>query len=765
MMSEVLVIVGPTALEGPRPLPAGAFALASAVRRAGHQPRVLDTQAEPLGFGLVAERMLRRNLRAVALLAADGQAIEVARFARFIRQISPGMPIACCGVIAGLEGLWSPGSTDVVLSENIDLGLARWLGGIPADASTSADVVGEFDLAHYTLPCLGRSQPSIELAMGDPYGGSGRRSLAEVMRDLAAIHAAGAIPLLSGVEFWDADGASDVLGTLRSRNDHWCLRASLAWVSHVGTSALQQWGCSQVWIEFLSAETGSASESADMALALSGGGTSAILGPVLFAPGETLGSLRATAQAVLGAQRGLSVSAIATRVPIGVGAPTPLPESLLADIPLPTQHLLKSPERLVELMSETLASLVLAAMTPSTLFASLPQRDALVRAVTRIRPLIDGSRTVRDICRAAGEAGWTTSIWDTLLALALCGFVRGRSLAAPSTFFCSRPWTGFEIGEEDGLVRFCCWARDAYGDVNQASIPDIWNGHLVQSMRTSMAQGRIEDVCRSDCPYILGWMRDTDPVAPAGHAFQQNLALSGAEIEDRVSVLRSKPRYWRVTHSALCNLDCVMCYQDRKSEATLPESFYAELVGYYDVMHEIVVVGGEPLVIKRLRHLIGEFPSHRYPDAHFAVITNGTIFDPRTLALFDGKPISWVVVSIDAARDGTFSYIRRPGRLQHVLNGVRAWRDLSERRMFDLVLSFTVMRDNVEELAEFVVLAGDLGVDCQFSLVSGDKGGQDHIDPIALRSARDRALAAIRKNPGYRRLKLARASLETLVRS
>jgi organic radical activating enzyme len=83
-----------------------------------------------------------------------------------------------------------------------------------------------------------------------------------------------------------------------------------------------------------------------------------------------------------------------------------------------------------------------------------------------------------------------------------------------------------------------------------------------------------------------------------------------------------------------------MCYQDRKSKHQLPTSFYHELNNYYSIIQELVLIGGEPLVIRNIRRLMKEFPTEDCPDTKLALITNGTIFDADTMAMAARVPLS-----------------------------------------------------------------------------------------------------------------------------
>ena len=345
------------------------------------------------------------------------------------------------------------------------------------------------------------------------------------------------------------------------------------------------------------------------------------------------------------------------------------------------------------------------------------------------------------------------------------------SASAPSTvaaegasdFFCSRPWTGFEISAENGSVSMCCWAKQPYGYVLTQSVAEIWNGDAIRRMRKQMATGRFTEICGTDCPYVAGLMTDVSP-HPTSPVFARNLALNQSEIHRRAERLESLPRYWKIGHSTLCNLDCIMCYQSRDNPHALPDSVYRELKNYYAVMQELLLIGGEPMMIPQIRRVIRELGDAHPADLGVLLITNGTVHDARTLALVARLPLAGVLISVDAARPETYAQIRRPGTLGRVLRGIRAWRTVTEPKGVKLKLAFTVMRDNVRELAEFVELAFSERVDCSFAPVVGTKADQHLIPRDVLQSEVQRALDMLDRLKTKGEMGMARGTLRTLER-
>lgn len=307
------------------------------------------------------------------------------------------------------------------------------------------------------------------------------------------------------------------------------------------------------------------------------------------------------------------------------------------------------------------------------------------------------------------------------------------SLTSFAPVFCSKPWTSFEV-EHDGTVQPCCMGKVVCGNVNENSIEEIWNGPRYQAFRLHMASGEQDKICRPECPRLRGGIDDSvhDPLSPA---FAENYARNEAEIASRALVLESWPRIWKTTASTRCNLDCIMCYQDRGDLRSLSPSFYRELEALFAYTQEIMIVGGEPFAIKRLRDLMYSFPQDRFPDARFSIVSNGTIHDERTINIVRRLRMSWMSISVDAATEPTYAHIRRGGNFQDTLKGIVKWIALGKESGFSVHMAFTVMRDNVHEMHLFAKLAHDLGADVLFGKVFGTKADQHLIDQDLLRTS------------------------------
>ena len=150
-------------------------------------------------------------------------------------------------------------------------------------------------------------------------------------------------------------------------------------------------------------------------------------------------------------------------------------------------------------------------------------------------------------------------------------------------FVCKHPWSHFEVNNPNGDVTMCCNNNTVLGNVNDASIGEIWNGKGFRENRQRMLDEGAYAMCPHTCPVLLGgkkyenmdWYEELDEDGEP----RQNAELNEQEFADGKTVLESDPRWLRFTYSYACNLDCYHCYQreDAKMRIKLPDGFMAEL--------------------------------------------------------------------------------------------------------------------------------------------------------------------------------------------
>lgn len=286
---------------------------------------------------------------------------------------------------------------------------------------------------------------------------------------------------------------------------------------------------------------------------------------------------------------------------------------------------------------------------------------------------------------------------------------------------CSRPWTSFRIDDHKGNIKPCCWTPLEFGNVNQQSIEEIWNGPAYVRMRELMARGEVESICAADCPVLLGEFPESEAGAePRSAACRENWLTQQAEIAERRVVLTSRPTKMRIVPTVKCNLNCEFCYQDRDDTTELPEQIDRILTDFFPVLDELVVIGGEPLATRECLSIIEQMDPRLYPDLHLALITNGTTVSAEVVELLSARRMSWVLVSVDAATPETYKKVRG-GKFSKVIEGVNRLNEIRHRQgaSWGLLMGFIFMRSNMHEALDFVRMAEDLRVDFTFQPVFG----------------------------------------------
>jgi MoaA/NifB/PqqE/SkfB family radical SAM enzyme len=74
------------------------------------------------------------------------------------------------------------------------------------------------------------------------------------------------------------------------------------------------------------------------------------------------------------------------------------------------------------------------------------------------------------------------------------------------TYFCSEPWAGIFSIETNLDVTFCpCYLKLKIGNLNEASIREIWNAEPLVQLRRAFRHGELPKACQNQlCPVALG---------------------------------------------------------------------------------------------------------------------------------------------------------------------------------------------------------------------------------------------------------------------
>ncbi len=343
---------------------------------------------------------------------------------------------------------------------------------------------------------------------------------------------------------------------------------------------------------------------------------------------------------------------------------------------------------------------------------------------------------------------------------------------------CVLPWKSLSMDERDGRLSVlpCCanWINQTYGSIGEeSSMEELWNGPGAQHIRRLMAEGRQDEMCQPDCPWLVSgrFTEDALRIVPGPKEFEENQRLNHQEIKERRTKLKSRPMVVRVIPTLRCNIRCRMCHQDHNTNLQLPERFMVDVRAIGPYLYDYQLHGGEVLITRRF----GEWADPEWlaenPQLLLSIITNATKLPILTWEILSVARINYITVSVNAANRDTYRYMAEADLFDDVIENVKRLRALSRNhslRNFDLFVSFVIMRCNYNETADFVRLANDLDVPFRLLLVTGNRRGESiYTDPPILQEVLDSVIAAepLAREDSIQEVVRVRESLEESIRS
>ena len=170
-----------------------------------------------------------------------------------------------------------------------------------------------------------------------------------------------------------------------------------------------------------------------------------------------------------------------------------------------------------------------------------------------------------------------------------------------SNFYCAAPWRGLHINPR-GDVKTCCAGNpNMLGNLNSQGIEQILNSKKMAEIRTSLAQGQAHSYC-SNCVQAERFGADGERQWHNRVNPDFDYATAGDQYHYPVIV----DVRWNTT----CNFSCNYCDPSASSKwAQLKQvpfksgsrPYYEQVCDFieqhYKHIHEVALVGGEPLLL------------------------------------------------------------------------------------------------------------------------------------------------------------------------
>ena len=194
--------------------------------------------------------------------------------------------------------------------------------------------------------------------------------------------------------------------------------------------------------------------------------------------------------------------------------------------------------------------------------------------------------------------------------------------------------------------------------------------------------------------------------------------------------------YLRISVTDRCNLRCSYCMPPEG----VPQISHSEILSYEEIravvraavelgINRIRLTGGEPLVRAELPKLV-RMLSQIEGITELSLTTNGTFLKKYALKLKQAG-LARVNVSLDTFEADKFRYITRLGKLQDVLEGIKA----AKKAGFDPVKINTVIMwgINDDEILDFARMTNEDGWHVRFIELMPFKGVAEFVPSIELR--------------------------------
>ncbi len=224
-----------------------------------------------------------------------------------------------------------------------------------------------------------------------------------------------------------------------------------------------------------------------------------------------------------------------------------------------------------------------------------------------------------------------------------------------SKVFCMMPWVHLHVTQY-GTVTPCCqtpWDdKNAFGDINQQSINEIWNSEGIKKFRKKMLGGQADSRCER-C-YIkekagLYSLRKATNIDYAGFLNRVQQTLPDGTSPN------TQPVYFDIRFSNHCNFKCRICgpwsssswFNDAREMGTSNsqlrltkaidnmDSFMAQLKLLLPQAQEIYFAGGEPLMMEEHYLMLDTLLELGLTDVYLRYNTNFSIFEFKGKSIFD----------------------------------------------------------------------------------------------------------------------------------
>jgi radical SAM protein with 4Fe4S-binding SPASM domain len=213
------------------------------------------------------------------------------------------------------------------------------------------------------------------------------------------------------------------------------------------------------------------------------------------------------------------------------------------------------------------------------------------------------------------------------------------------------------------------------------------------------------DAVRTNKPFFISSLGQKNKIV-------LNLSRFFASVRKRPLVVNNKPVTAQIEPTSVCNLGCEFCIRDKVGVPIGTMSFenFKTILDKLDGLYKVHLSGqGEPFINPDI------FKIMEYANKKGVLIntnSNGTIFTKATIDKICNVEIGEIAFSLESTKKKMFEEMRKGANFDDVTVKVKNLIEELNRRNKKTIISFavTILRENIEEIPDFVKLAKKLGV-------------------------------------------------------
>lgn len=186
--------------------------------------------------------------------------------------------------------------------------------------------------------------------------------------------------------------------------------------------------------------------------------------------------------------------------------------------------------------------------------------------------------------------------------------------------------------------------------------------------------------------------------------FLSNKMLNEYELATHKILLESKPRSIMIVLTNTCDLNCIMCYQDRRNIKNISEKLVNIVLDNLKYFEKLIWQGGEVLILPYFKNILKK--TINYPNIHQVIITNFQNVSDEIIELIARNKIE-LIVSVDGTTKETYEKIRVGASFDKLEKNLEKLKEniIKYGNKVSLRINFVIMKDNYKEIPGIIDFA------------------------------------------------------------